>query len=381
MLMQFIIVYIISKEGGLKELGVYGLVSSIVVPITTFFLFDVNSSILADDDIENNTSLYLGNALLNSLLAIPIVLILAFLFDLNFIIVIGFFFFKTSLNFKQIFYSYYQRKECFDYLSGNQIIIFILVSLSFVLYLKGFYGLNIFYISGGLVAITFLIDFFILNKKLNNKNKFVRINLNFFKLKFKSGFNLGLNALVSSLKLNAPRYFAKFILKNIEIVGVITVYTQIITGLSVLNLIYSRLNLGRVGNLLSNKVKGYQSKVYKIILDNYILITVFGTILILFDKQIIGYVFGPEYLEQILVFRLLLIVKAITFPLVILKIIAINKQNEFFLTKATIITSLSLIASIFFIKELTLFMIFYLVIEILMMIFIFRKTQNSLKTI
>lgn len=381
MLMQFIIVYLISDKGGLIEIGIYGLVSSIVVPITTFFLFDVNSSILADDDIENNTSKYLGNALLNSLLAIPIVLILALLFDLNFIIVIGFFFFKTTLNLKQIFYSYYQRKECFDYLSGNQIIIFILVALSFILYLKGYYGLNIFYISGGLVAMTFLIDVYLLNKKLNNKNRFIKFDLNFFKLKFKSGFNLGLNALVTSLKLNSPRYFAKFILKNIELVGVITVYTQIITGLSVLNLIYSRLNLGRVGNLLSKKVKGYQSKVYKIILGNYILISVFGAILILFDKQIIGYIFGPEYLDLILVFRLLLIVKAITFPLVILKIIAINKQNEFFLTKATIITSLSLIASIFFINELTLFMVFYLIIEILMMLFIFKKTQSSLKTI
>ncbi|WP_397364204.1 hypothetical protein [Olleya sp. R77988] len=378
--MQFVIVYLISKEGGLKEIGIYGLVSSIVVPITTFFLFDVNSSILADDDIENNTSLYIGNAIINSVLAIPIVLILGYLFQLNLIIVLGFFFFKTALNFKQIFYSYYQRKECFDFLSGNQIIVFLLVSLSFVLYLKGYYDLKIFYISGTLVTLTLLIDFYLLKKKLNQHSSFIRIDFNFFKLKFKSGFNLGLNALVSSLKLNAPRYFAKFILKNIELVGVITVYTQIITGLSVLNLIYSRLNLGKVGNLLSSKVNGYKSKTYKIIIGNYLLITFFGAILILFDKQIIGYFFGEEYLDQIFVFRLLLVLKAITFPLVILKIIAINKQNEFYLTKATLITSLSLIGSIFFINQLTLFMIFYLIIEILMMVFIFRKTHYSLNS-
>lgn len=379
MIMQFLMVFIISSKGGLKEIGLYGLISSIVIPVTSFFLFDGINAVLAEEDLNNNFSKFIGTIVFNSIIATPIIIILSILFDIPVHYTFGFFLFRTVINIKEIIYSYYQRQSAYKYLSFTQLIMAVIVIIVFaVIYYFGFKNLNVFYLCTIAVILTYSVDIYILKVLLDNKIKFLKIDFTFMRQRFKSGVNLGTNSIVTALKVNTPKYFIQLTTQNIELIGVITVYMQIITGLSVINLIYCRLNLGKVGNLLRDKFKTAKQKIYKIILNNYILITVFSLGLLVFIGFAINLVFGNEYINDLNIFRLMLMIKLVAFPLVIFKVICIRLKIEYILTRFTIITFLLLMALIFFTNELLYFMIFYLSIEFTMMILIFYITNKRL---
>ena len=379
--MQFLIVIVISKTGGLNEIGTYGLITSIVIPITIFFLFDANNAVLAEKNLNQNLSRFIGNVIFNSLLAIPFILLFSFIFGVPVIYSIGFFLFRVSINIKEILFSYYQRLEEYKYLSINQLVMAFLVSLVFIIiYHLGYKSLTVFYACSAAVIFSYIIDYYLIKSVLKKNISFLKFDFIFMKSRFKSGFNLGSNALISSLKINAPKYFIQFTSQNLALIGVITVYTQIITGLSVLNLIYSRLNLGKVGNILVNKKMKSKKNLYKIISNNYFLIIAFALLLVSLESLLIGFFFGIDYTNNLNLFKTLLLIKLVTFPLVIFKVLSIGMDIEHKITQATVISSIILLVTVLFLDKLNYFLLFYLAVDILMMIYIFKTVDKSITT-
>ena len=375
MLTQFIMILMISKYGGLEAIGVYGLISSIVMPITTFFLFDIFSSVIAEKNLEENISKYFGNYFLNTMISITPVIATSMLFNVSIKQALGFFLFRVSINLKEIIYSYYQRKNRFQLISYNQIGIMIVSSIVFsLIYITSISNDTAFYLCAFVVFLSTILDY----NRIGIK-KIIIIEFSFFKDRFKSSFVLGLNAIISSIKINAPKYFIQFSTQNLELLGIITVYQQLNTGLSVLNLIYCRLNLGKVGNLINDEPKHWRKKIYQIIIGNYALIIFFGAILLLVDKFVINLIFGNDYINNLNLFKILVLITAVTFPLFILKIISINKNIESKLTQATILSTAVLLILIFFTDiDLYLFLKVYLFIDVIMIVYVFLKIKNVL---
>ena len=296
-LSQWAVVTIIARVGSFQDVGSYALSLAVTAPIILFFNFQYNAILATDSKEEYTFSQYFGSRIINSSIALIIIILVSLLYKDNsevmiLIILMGFVKYFESLS--DLCFGFFQKNNRIDLMGKSQfyrgILNVLIVGILFIITKS---------VIVSIVGLLLLMLFRLITYDLSNVKKYTTIAPDFkfnWILLIKMTYPLGFVSLINSLNTNIPRYFLEYF-SDINEVGIYSALAYILTAS---NLMITPLSLLIAPHLakayeLNNVIRVKKINILVSLITIVIFVLIF-TLIVLFDKEILLLLYGEDYI-------------------------------------------------------------------------------------
>lgn len=296
-LSQWAVVTIIARVGSFQDIGSYALSLAVTAPIILFFNFQYNAILATDSKEEYTFSQYFGSRIINSSIALIIIILVSLSYKDNsevmiLIILMGFVKYFESLS--DLCFGFFQKNNRIDLMGKSQfyrgILNVLIVGILFILTKS---------VIISVIGLLLLMLFRLISYDLSNVKKYTTITPDFkfnWIVLIKMTYPLGFVSLINSLNTNIPRYFLEYF-SDINEVGIYSALAYILTAS---NLMITPLSLLIAPQLakayeLNNAMRVKKINFFVILITIVIFVLIF-TLIVLFDKEILSLLYGEDYI-------------------------------------------------------------------------------------
>lgn len=321
---QFVIMMLISKVGGIEHIGLYGVITAFVSPIQMFFYLDVGKLLISDRDnlipIEAYHTFILWTSL--AIICFSIIVISIIYRDLSIILLgLSFTFYRAFTNYKEFLFSMFQKIGKVAWMGKLMAIQAFFESVTFLLCFIATRNMVFSFFMLALVNCTvYLLFERRLFLKVSNMYAFgFDWDFQYQKKLFHKSFPLGLSLFLNSFKLNIPRYFLEFMMKDRASLGLFTVFSQCVLAIGYINTAAGKSSLSHLSTLFYDDFIKFKKFLVRICLSS--MLSVFIVIIAVFfvGDFLIKVFFGEHFLSGIFILYGLLITRVFIFPTTYLK--------------------------------------------------------------
>lgn len=293
---QWYNIILLAKFTSTYEVGAYMFLYALSMPIFYFFSMGLRNVVTSDKQLYKKTNMYIANRIMSVFLGVLCFFVLSFFYNdrIAFSILILFSLIKTLEFLSDIMYGFWQNKENFFLIALFQLtkVILLIIVSTFIIYKHG--SLESLLISNLVIySSIFILEIKIFNKEFKVSFNFIYL-LKSIKL-YKTVLPLGFSFLLINMINNLPR----FLLERFSDLKFVGIFSAIFFITMIGTVFMSSLTQVAIPKLrdfynISDR-SGFLGLLIKMAMLGLALASMMFFISIFFGKDILNFLYGPEY--------------------------------------------------------------------------------------